>query len=350
MHFNNPEYLYLLFILPVFLLLFMYRLNLSRRVLGKYLEPVYLRAALGGEGMFRRRLYRHLVLLLAGVFLILALARPLGDRESKKVAIHGAELMLVVDVSRSMLVKDMGGVSRLQVMKRELRTLLGRLAHQRVGLVAFAGQSLLISPLTLDHDILDRYIRALSTNTLMIQGTNFEAALHTAWQAFRRGGLRDSASSRVILLASDGENNEKSVHALVHQLSLAGIRIFTLGLGSAEGGPIPVYDLKGHKTGYKKDHQGELVRSRFEGKTLQRIADKGGGVFYHVSVGGSAVEKIYSPIRALKKGDLSYVNQVQYKEQYPLFAVLALLCGAWYFLMYVGKGVFAPWQSYLKNL
>lgn len=349
MHFGNPEYLYLLFVLPVLLFLFMRRLSGSRRQLSAYmgLKCLY---AIAGSLFSRRRVYRYCVLLLSLMFLVLALARPQGSIENEKVEISGVEVMIVADVSRSMLVEDMGGVSRLTVMKKELRRLLNMLPGQRVGLIAFAGTALLVSPLTLDHSILDTYINSLSANTLFVQGTDFGVAFRMAWQAFRRGGVSDaSQGSRAVIVASDGEDNEQQAVTAARELSQAGIRIFTIGVGSASGGPVPIYDTKANKIGYKKDDQGNLIVSHFEDQSLKAIARITKGSFYHLSAGDHSVENIYSDIQSLEQGKTSYVNQTNYKEWYGVFVLLALLCGSVYFLMSEKTGSVYAWHSYLKN-
>ncbi len=349
MHFGNPEYLYLLFVLPLLLFLFTRRLSGSRRRLSMYLGLNCLQAT-AGSLFSRRRIYRYCILLLALMFLILALARPRGSVENEEVAVSGVEVMILADMSRSMLVEDMGGVSRLTVMKKELRRLLGMLPGQRVGLIAFAGTALLVSPLTLDHSILDMYIGSLSANTLLVQGTDFGIAFRMAWQAFRRGGISDiSHGSRVVIVASDGEDNEQQAISVARELSQTGIRIFTIGIGSLSGGPVPIYDNKEHKTGYKKDSQGNLIMSRFDEHALKKIARITSGGFYHLSVGDRSMEKIYSDIQSLEKGKTSYVSQAAYQEWYSVFILLALFCGVLYFLISEKTGSVYVWHSYLKN-
>ena len=371
MHFANPEYLSWLLVLPIALFLFHYRLKRSRKLLQTYFKPVCLQATANSIFSYRR-VYRYSLLLLAFLFLILALARPRGKMAMQQLAINNMEIMILADVSRSMLVEDMGGVSRLTIMKKELRSLLHKLKGQRVGLVAFAGKALLVSPLTLDHSILDMYVQSLSADTLFIQGTDFGAAFHTAWQAFRRGGVSpflfnksvsgnstsrsefkqdigNNVPTRGIILASDGEDNEKQAIQVAKDLSKSNVRVFVLGVGSKSGGPIPIYDKRANKIGYKKDSKGDFIVSHFEDKSLKEIARRTKGSFYHLAIGDRSVENIYADIQSLDSGHAAYIKQAVYKEWYFVFVLISLIFGCFYFMIHEKSGMILPWHTYLKD-
>ncbi len=347
MSFEHPEYLYFLFLLPIFLFLFIYNLRRSYWRLNLIVQSVCWSSTLGSVS-YVRQVVRYIFLLGVFLFLVIALARPRGRKalRSSEVTIKGAEVMILADVSNSMLVEDMGGVSRLSVMKKELNRLIDQLANQRVGLIAFAGSSVLVSPLTLDHSVLRLYLDSLSPQTVPVQGTDLSAAFRMSWQALRRGGVSivedDSVARvsqslmRVIVVVSDGEDNVNQAVQTVRDLSRQGVVVFTIGLGTASGGPIPVYDRRGNKTTYKKDKQGNLVISKFSKNTLEKLSQVSGGGFYHLSVGGRLVDKISEDIRSLGKkssGGVFRQSQAVYQEWYSIFCVLALICAGVYFLI-----------------
>ena len=346
--FAQPEYLYLLVFIPIFFVFFILRLRANDRLLRSYIQKSCLKVVTGFVSR-KRQITRYFILLMVFLFLILALARPQSRKEKQEVEIKGAEVMILADVSKSMLVEDMGGFSRLDVMKKELDKLIYMLAGQRVGLISFSGSAVLISPLTLDHSALRVFVKSLSPGEHSIQGTDFGSALRIAGQALRRGSaLRPSSSSRVIIIASDGEDNEEQAQAAAKELGSRNVRIFTLGFGTRRGGMIPVYDKRGNKLSYKKDQGGNPVVSRFDESHLKRIARIGNGAFYIVSLGGNTINKVYSDIQKVGK-DISSSYQLQnvYKEWYQYFVFTALLFGFIYFLIGERRNdSLREWHSY----
>ena len=348
--FAHQEYLYLLIFIPVFFLLFLLRLRANDRLLRSHIQA-HCRAVVTGFVSRQKQIYRYSFLLMIFLFLILALARPQSQKEKRNVEIKGAEVMILVDVSKSMLVEDMGGLSRLDVMKKELNKLIQLLSGQRVGLISFSGTATLVSPLTLDHSALRLFLKTLSPQSHIFQGTNFGSAFRVAMLALKRGSAGDPfSSSRVIIVASDGEDNEKQALKVAEELAGEKVRIFTLGFGTSQGGMIPVYDRQGNKTGYKKDRKGDPVVSRFDESTLKKIARIADGAFYSASLGSDTMQKVYSDIQAVGEGVISHQSQNVYKEWYQYCVFMALLFGALYFL--IGekkKNNLREWHSYLEK-
>lgn len=348
--FVHQEYLYLLLFIPVFFLFFILRLKTNDRLLRSHIQNPCLKVVTGFTSR-RKQIFRYSVLLLVFLFLILALARPQSQKKRKEVEIKGAEVMVLADVSKSMLVEDIGGFSRLAVVKRELDKLIRMLSGQRVGLISFAGSAVLISPLTLDHSILKLLLKSLSPQEHILQGTDFGAAIRTAAQALKRGSaLAPSASSRVIVIASDGEDNEKETLETVKELVDQKIHILTLGFGTRQGGMIPMYDGQGNKTAYKKDQHGNPVVSRFVEENLKKISRMTGGAFYTVSLGSNAIERVHSDIQAIGTDVSSYQSQNVYREWYQYYLLAALFFGFLYFLIGErGKNNLQEWHSYLRK-
>ena len=348
--FANQEYLYLLLFVPVFFLLIVLRLKSNERVLKSYIQPSCLKVSLGFVSG-KKKLIRYSLILLMFTFLILALARPQSLKKDKEqVEVKGAEVVILADVSNSMLVKDMGGLSRLDVMKKKIHQLVQLLSGQRVGLIAFAGSAELVSPLTLDHSSLDLFIKSLSYRG-HLQGTDFGSALRSAWQTLKRGGvLGPEASSRVIVIASDGEDNERQALEVAKALADQKVRVFTLGFGTRKGGMIPVYTARGNIQAYKRDKRGDLVISRFNESTLKKIAHVTGGAYYSVSLLGNTIEKLYSDIQSVGDGAVSYQSQTVYREWYQYFVFISLFFGFLYFILGERKNNYIKqWHHYLEK-
>ena len=348
--FAQYEYLYLLLFIPLFFLFFLLRLRAGDRLLRSYIHDSCLKVV-ADVSFRRRRILRYSFLLMVFLFLILALARPQSQKEKQEVEIKGAEVMILVDVSKSMLVKDMNGFSRLNVMKKELDKLIKMLSGQRVGLISFAGSAVLVSPLTLDHSLLRLFLKSLSPEEAVLPGTDFGGAFRSAAQALKRGSaLAPTSSSRVIVIASDGEDNEEATLETVKELANRKLRIFTLGFGTGQGGMIPEYDRQGNKIAYKKDQSGNPVISRFNEKNLKEISRITGGAFYTVSPGGNTIEKVYAAIREVGTGVSSYQSQTVYKEWYQYYLLAALFFGFLYFLTGERrKNYLQEWHSYIRR-
>ena len=197
-----------------------------------------------------------------------------------------------------------------------------------MGLIAFAGSAILLSPLTNDKSALKMFLESLTPESVSTQGTDFKKALNEANQALYRGGI-DSGDeqkvTRVIVLASDGEETEKGGLEAAKAIAEAGARIYTLGFGTEQGGQIPVRDRNGNMVGYKKDRKGQPVTSRFTGEALKALAESGQGEYMQVSFGGDAVKHLRDSIDRLQKAQYESLEVSHYDEHYQIFLFFGLI-------------------------
>jgi Ca-activated chloride channel family protein len=259
--------------------------------------------------------------------MIVALARPQMGDSKQEIKAEGIELVFVVDVSDSMLAEDVRP-NRLEQAKTELSKLIDLMPGNKIGIVAFAGSAAVMSPLTTDPSSLKMYLESLSPASVSSQGTNFQAAIEEAAEAFKRGGVDPDETvkvTRVILIASDGEDHEPGAVAAAEKLTKEGTRIFSLAYGTEKGAPIPVRDAMGFMRGYKKDKAGQTVLTTVKGDALQALAEAGKGSFYHASFGGSHLQKIVSDIDKLEKTQFESEIATQYDERFQIFVFLAIM-------------------------
>lgn len=278
---------------------------------------------------------------------ILALARPQSGESQQKARSEGVEIMLAVDVSNSMMAEDVRP-SRLELAKKELSRLLDQFTGDKVGLVAFAGSAILLSPLTTDKGAIKMYLEGLSPSTVATQGTDFKRALDEAYHGLDRGGVESDSESRVtkvIIVASDGEDNEKGALDMAQKVSKEGIRIFTLGLGTAQGGQIPVRDERGNLLGYRKDKNRADVISKSTGEALQALAQAGKGSYHQVTFGGDTVKILKAEMDRLQKAQFDTMDFKQYTEHYQLFLLMAVILGLLEFLLSERKADGRVWQG-----
>lgn len=325
---GNESAFYLFIIIPILICfyIFFHLINKNRldKAFGKKLIP-WLTQSID----IKKRHYQFVVQIIALCFIFIALARPQMGQSSVEVKSQGVELMILADVSQSMMAEDVRP-SRLEQMKIELEKLIDLMPGNKMGLVAFAGSSALLSPLTSDPSALKLYIHSLDTDAVSTQGTNFEAALTLANQAFNKGGLtqnQGSRTTRVILVVSDGEDQEPNALKTAEELVKEGIKIITVAYGTEKGGSIPVRDRFGNLAGAKKDKSGQTIITQVKGEFLQKLADVGKGKFYFATFGGNHLREIMQEVESFEQSQFDSAFSVHFDEQfiYPLSLAFVLL-------------------------
>ena len=267
-----------------------------------------------------RRLAKVTLLLFAIAFLFVALARPQWGRKMEHIERRGLDLVLLQDISLSMLAEDVKP-NRLTRSRHEISSFLESLSGDRVGLVAFSGEAQVMVPLTLDYGTVQMMLRELTPGWLM-PGTNLEKAIRKGMDLYRNSGSAGQYS--VMILMSDGEELEAAAVNAAKEAAEMGIRIYTIGIGSREGVPIPVPSKNG-EVAYKKDMQGNIVTTRLEDGTLQEIASATGGLYFYASPGEFQLQKVLTEIASLEKKEQASDRMENYQDRYQIFLGLAAL-------------------------
>jgi Ca-activated chloride channel family protein len=278
----------------------------------------------------RRAAFRAAAVVLALGFGLLALARPQFGERSTPITRTGRDVLFILDLSRSMNVQDVQP-SRLEAAKTAVRAILAADPDDRVGLVVFAGSAFLQLPFTLDRSALEFFLQAAGTEDLADTGSDIGAALTTAAAAF---GREIDPTYRVAVLLSDGENLEGSLGDAVGQLRYAGVRVFTVGVGTPEGGAVPEPSpvATGADTGssptYRRNESGAVVISRLREPTLERIAAETGGSYVRYA-GGPEIDRIAADLARLEKRRVSSrsMSRLADRFQWPLAVALLFLAG-----------------------
>ena len=258
--------------------------------------------------------------------LVLAYARPQFGEDTQTMQRSGVEIVFAIDTSLSMLTEDIKP-NRLDLAKRTLHRILDQSVGHKIGLVAFAGSAALISPITSDYSALAMYIDAISTSLIQTQGTRFTQALLTSADSFKKGEeeVQELSSSQVIIIISDGEDNEPGALELASKLANDGLHIYTMAVGTEKGAPIPIRDDLGQLQDYKKDKSQNIVLSRSQDKLLRNIASIGKGQFTYASIGGDEVKLLMDDLDQLEKRKFEEDQFVNAQEQFQIILALALL-------------------------
>jgi len=263
---------------------------------------------------------RRVFFVLGYGFLILALARPQMGTKLEEVKREGIDMVVAIDLSRSMLAEDVAP-NRLAKAKFELKTLIERLQGDRIGIVAFAGDAFLACPLTTDYSAALMILDALDTKIIPEQGTAIGRALEIATKAFPE----EKDRQHVILLLTDGEDHIGKPVEIAESAAETGIIIYTIGIGSPSGVPIPTFNNSGMKTGLLKDNQGNVVTTKLDEMTLRRVALATNGKYYPARPGSAELDEILREIAGMEKSEIESKVFTNYEERYHWALLPALV-------------------------
>ena len=309
----QSAYLFLLLLIPLFFVGYALWLRGRRKRIARLGDPELVEKlipdASTGKGWLKVTLFS-----LAWLFFVIGLARPQTGARLKEHESKGAEVMVALDVSNSMLAQDYSP-NRLERSKLAISRLVDKLAGDRIGLVVFAGQSFVQLPITTDYVSAKIFLNSISTGSVPVQGTALADALATCSRSFST----QSEKSRAIILITDGEDHEGEVMEVAKDIAEAGIRIYCIGVGSPEGKPIP------YEGGLMKDKDGNIVVTKLDEETLRQIAGVGGGKYVRAGNGEFGLNPIIDDIRSLEKEAFNSMVFEDFNEQYMYFFALALL-------------------------
>ncbi len=313
--FAYPSALWLLLLIPLVVALYSVAAIRCRRRLARFGEPDTLRELMPDYS--RGRGVLKLILLLSSLFfLVLAVARPQFGSKLKEEKTEGIEMMLVVDVSNSMLAEDFEP-SRLERTKYAIGKLFEGLRQDRVGLVVFAGEAKVQLPITTDYRMARAFAKRISPGLVSVQGTDLAQALSLATISF--SSHTGENRSRAIILITDGEGHEGDVMAAAEQAAAEGIRIYTIGIGTPEGAPI---QIDGE---FLMDEKGDMVVTKLDEQTLEALAQTTGGLYVRASKQDLGLDEVVREINELERSELETLRFEEFNEQYAYALVVALV-------------------------
>ena len=321
MQFGNKDFLWLLLALPALVLFFWRASRRRQQLLAQFIQARLLSALTIGVSPARRKI-RFGCLVTAVALLIIALGRPQYGFDLQKVEQRGLDIVVAIDTSKSMLAEDIAP-NRLERAKLAALDLMQRSKSDRLGLVAFAGDAFMECPLTFDNTAFQQCVQALNVNTLPQGGTAIATAIQTAQAAFKEGD-----HFKVLVLFTDGEDNVNSGEALAaaQDAARAGLKIFTVGIGTATGTLLRITDANGNSD-YIRDPDGNVVKSHLNETLLQQIAAATGG-FYLPLRGANTMQTIcargLAPLPRVE-GEERLVRRYHEQYRWPLAAAVLLL-------------------------
>lgn len=319
---DNSSFLWLLVILPLLIgLVYVYKIRQKKQV-SNYFDSRLIQNLRRNFWVLGDKV-RFFSILLAALFFIVALAGPKIGTEVREVQRVGVNLLVALDLSRSMNTQDVNP-DRLSKAKFELNRLINRLQGDRVGLLVFTDEAFIQVPLTTDYSAFRMLLDISNTGQMPTGGTNFRAAMEKALESFDSVEEQNNAAN-VVLFVADGENHSEDFRSAMRELTSNNVTLFALGIGTPEGGPIPVFNENGEVNSYHRDSQGNTVTSVLEPETMREISREGGGEYYEIRSGSDNIEPFFPKLDDLERGEFSSQEFADYKNRYQLLLIPGLL-------------------------
>jgi len=318
MRFGVPFNFWLLWLLPLLTFFSVWAIVRKRQALEQFASRAMV-VRLTQEVSQGRQYSRYVLQLVGFLFLVLALTAPQFGTKLAMARQRGVDVMVVLDVSRSMLAED-SKPSRLAQARFQIGQLLNRLQGDRVGLVVFAGHAFIQCPLTLDYGAVRLFLDILDASTVLAQGTAIGEAIRLAAQTF----VKSEGQDKVMVLFTDGEDHDTAPVKAAQRAAAEGIRLFAIGMGTPEGELIP--EREAGSANYHRDAQGNPVLTRLDEETLEKIALAGQGVYFRSTLGGSELDALCKQIAGMDQKEVGSTRFIQYEDRFQIPLLLALIC------------------------
>ena len=314
LRFEDPIYLWMLFIIPILVLMRFIVWRKRKRNLRKFGDPSLLKEMMPDVSKYRPTI-KFCLLLSAITILIFMIARPQVGSKISHEKREGIEVLIALDISNSMLAQDVIP-SRLEKSKLLIEDLVDHFTNDKVGLVVFAGDAFVQLPITNDYVSAKMFLQNINPSLITTQGTDLARAISLSQSCF----TQREHIGRAIIVITDGEDHEGGALEAAREAYKKGISVFILGVGTSKGAPIP--DGNG---GYLKDNSGQIVLSALNEQMCQQVAKAGNGVYIHVDNTSDAQEKLNKEFSKLQSGTSDTVVYSEYNEQFQIFGIILLL-------------------------
>ncbi len=317
--FAHEEYLYLLALIPALVAGYWFAGRFRKRALERFGNPAIL-MRLADAASRSKRVVKLAVLAAALACLVVGLANPQIGTRMEEVKQEGVDIFIALDVSLSMKAEDIKP-NRLEKAKFEIRNLIQRLKGDRIGLIVFAGEAFTQFPLTTDYGAAGLFLDAVDVDAVPVPGTNIGAAMDRALESFDF----TVPTTKVLVVITDGENTEGDEIAEAEDVGKKNVLVYTIGMGSPAGAPIPIYNAAGTQIDFKRDRMGNVVVSKLDEQGLQKIADLGRGQFFLGTNSQDELDDIYKSINALQKNEIGVKQFTDYVSRFQPFVLAAVL-------------------------
>lgn len=317
--FAHPEYLYLMYALPGILIAFFFLFKRQRNNL-KNFANTKLHSVLVPKHSRVKSWVKLILVLLAFVLLIVAAANPQVGMRLEEVKQTGIDVFILLDVSLSMSAEDIKP-DRLEKAKYQISSLIKKLRGDRIGLIIFSGEAYVQIPLTSDYSAANLFLSAVDFRSVPQPGTAIASAINLAIKSFDY----NASTQKVIIVITDGEDHEGDVMEAVKDAVSKDLKIYTIGLGTPEGVPIPIYNSQREVIGFKKDKAGNTILTKLNEVVLKEIAAKGNGKYYRGTNYEDYLDQIFNELSSIEKTEFGTKKVTDYEDRFYYFLAPAIL-------------------------
>ena len=316
--FESEIWLYVLLVIPALLLVFWFNARWRKKVLKQLGDANILQNLMPTLSTVLPR-WKRLLFTLGLVFVLVGMANPQIGTKYEEVKREGFELMICLDVSNSMLAEDLTP-NRLERAKQAISRLVDRLKNDKIGIVVFAGEAYIQLPMTVDHSAAKLFLRSIDTDVVSTQGTAIGKAVELAMSSFST----NSKANKSIIVITDGENHEDDALNQAAAAVEEGIKVHTIGIGSLDGTPIPMYK-RGRMLGYRKDREGNTVVTKLNETMLQQIAASGEGTYVRANNSRTGLNALMDELEGMEREEFDSKMFTSYEDRFQYFIAVALL-------------------------
>jgi Ca-activated chloride channel family protein len=336
MELDEKKYLYLLFILPFVVLVFLFNLYWKRKKQREFgdLEMV---KKLSPESSVFKPVLKVSVLILALLGLILGLVNPKIGTKMETVKREGIDIVFAIDVSKSMLAEDVAP-NRLDKSKQIVSQIINQLGSDRIGIVAYAGSAFPVLPITTDYSVAKMFLQSMNTDMVSSVGTSFNEAIKLSSTYFD-----DKKTSKLLIMISDGEDHNEGADEAAEEANKLGIKIITIGVGTEKGGTIPL-KRNGIIEGFKKDNNNEVVITKLVPESLTAIAKATKGGYVNGNNTKEVLEYVKNALNNIQKTEFEATEMADFQSQFQWFLGFAFL------LLFVDVFLLERKTSWVKKL
>ena len=319
LRYEHIEYLNFLFGIPVLIIAILLYSRWKKNALTLFGDSKLVKELMHSFSKRRAQIKNTLTILIF-ILIIIGIANPQVGTKMEEVKREGVDLMIAIDLSNSMLAEDIKP-NRLERAKLAISRLIDKLEGDRIGLIVFAGEAYVQLPITTDYSAAKLFLSTVSTNIVPTQGTEIAKAIDLSVKSFDM----ENAQNKAIIIITDGESHDEKAIESARQANELGIFVHTLGMGLSKGGPIPIYNKYGNRTGYRKDRDGKTIVSKLNEDLLQQISNAGEGTYVRANNSKAGLSTLFAEINKMEKKEIGTMVFTEYKDRFQLFIGLALL-------------------------
>ncbi len=316
--FENIYFFYALGLLPVFILMYWLLNRWRKKTFATYGDLLIIEHLIPDVSKSKRN-WKFFAFTLAFGLVIIGIVNPQVGTKLEEVKRKGADLMICLDISNSMKAEDLQP-NRIEKAKQEISKLINKLEGDRIGIIVFAGEAYVQLPITTDYAAAKLFLESISTDLIPTQGTAIGTAINLALESFGK----DEGKNKAIVIITDGENHEDDAISAAEASAEKGIAIHTIGMGSPDGAPIPIYK-NNVREGFKKDKEGNSVITKLNEQSLLEIAAAGNGIYVRASNSDAGLYKVVNEINKLEKKSFESKIYSDYEDRFQWFIAPALL-------------------------